>query len=55
MNQLKCVQGKFFYGAVPVQKPFVRVLVRQITASRAEVQIERQRRAFKIIAERQGW
>lgn len=55
MNQLKCVQGQFFYGAAPVKKTFVRVLVRQIAAHRAEAQIERQRRAFKIIAERQGW
>jgi hypothetical protein len=55
MKKLRCINRQFFYGEIPVTKPFARVLVRQISKHQEEVQLVRQRRAFKIIAEQQGW
>lgn len=36
MKCLRCVEGQFRYGDMPVTKPFMRVLVRQINKERAE-------------------
>ncbi|MBU9866788.1 hypothetical protein [Rahnella aceris] len=55
MKKLSCVKGCFQYGSMPVTKPFLRQKVRQITQQRADLQLERQRRAFEIVALRQGW
>lgn len=55
MKCLRCVYGQFRYGDMPVTKPFMRVLVRQINKERAEKQLARQCRAFELVAERQGW
>lgn len=49
MKTLRCVEGQFRYGDMPVTKPFMRVLVRQIAKERAEKQLARQRRAFEQI------
>lgn len=55
MKCLRCVEGQFRYGDMPVTKPFMRVLVRQINKERAEKQMVRQCRAFEQVAARQGW
>lgn len=55
MKTLRCVGGQFRYGDMPVTKPFMRVLIRQINKERAEVQLARQCRAFRQVAEGQGW
>lgn len=55
MKSLRCVRGQFRYGDMPVTKPFMRVLIRQINKERAEKQLERQCRAFEQVAKGQGW
>ena len=40
---------------MPVTKPFMRLLVRQITKEREEIQLARQSKAFEIVAQQQGW
>lgn len=49
MKCLRCVDGQFRYGDMPVTKPFMRVLVRQINKERAEKQLARQCRAFEQV------
>lgn len=51
MKTLRCVNGQFRYGDIPVTKPFMRVLVRQINKERAEKQMARQCRAFEMVAQ----
>lgn len=55
MKTLRCVNGQFKYGEMPVTKPFMRVLVRQIAKQREEIQSERLNKAFGIVAKQLGW
>lgn len=55
MKKLSYANKQFHYGAMPVTKPFMRVLVRQIAKEREEIQLARQCRAFEQVAARQGW
>lgn len=55
MKKLSYSNKQFRYGDMPVTRPFMRVLVRQIARERAEVESARLNRAFKQVAEHQGW
>ncbi len=55
MKKLSYSNKQFRYGDMLVTRPFMRVLVRQIARERAEVELARLNRAFKQVAEHQGW
>lgn len=55
MKKLSYANKRFHYGAMPVTKPFMRVLVRQIAKEREQIQSERLNKAFGIVAKQLGW